>query len=162
MSEPDASGGVTVIGVGNEWRHDDAAGIEVARRLAAGPPAGVRVVIRDRGDLVSSLVDDWRADGAAIMVDASSSGASAGTIHRFDATASPLPAQASRASSHALGIPDAVELARAIDRMPRSLVVYAIEGSCFAAGCGLTPDVERAVDFLVDELWSREGPCQAR
>jgi hydrogenase maturation protease len=142
---------VTVIGIGNEWRHDDAAGLEVARRLAAHPPAGTRVVIRDRGDL-SSLADDWRADDVAVVVDASSSGEPAGTIQRFDATASPLPARASRASSHAFGIAEAIELARAIERLPRTLVVYAIEGSCFAVGCGLTPDVERAVDRLVTEL----------
>ena len=142
---------VTVIGLGNEWRHDDAAGIEVARRLAVAPPDGVRVVIRNRGDLLS-LGDDWRADELVVIVDASSSGTGAGAIHRFDATRAPLPARATRASSHAFGIVDAVELARAIERLPRSLLVYAIEGSCFTIGYGLTPAVERAVDRLVAEL----------
>jgi hydrogenase maturation protease len=149
--------GLTVIGVGNRWRHDDGAGIEVARRLAAEPSEGVRVVIHDRGD-VSSLADDWRTGEAAVVVDAASSGGGAGVIHRFDSTVSPLPAHASRTSSHAFGVAEAVELARAIDRMPRSLVVYAIEGSCFDVGVGLTPEVERAVERLVAELRSGGVP----
>ncbi len=161
MSEPEASRGVTVIGVGNAWRHDDAAGIEVVRRLADGRLAGVRTVIHDRGENLLVLADEWRAGEIAVVVDAASSGTRAGEIHRFDATTSSLPAWTSRASSHAFGIADAVELARALDRMPRSLTVYAIEGSCFEFGCGLTPDVERAVDLLVAELRSHGAPCAA-
>jgi hydrogenase maturation protease len=113
----------------------------------------MRVVINDRGDL-AGLADQWGEDEAAVVVDACSSGGGAGAIHRFDATASPLPARMSGTSSHAFGVADAVELARAIDRMPRSLIVYAIEGSCFELGVGLTPEVERAVARLVEGLRS--------
>lgn len=161
MSESMTAGPVTVIGVGNRWRHDDGAGIEVARRLAAGPPAGVRAVTHDRGENLLSLADEWRVGETAVVVDASSSGERAGAIHRYDATASRLPARLSRTSSHAFGVADAVELARAIDRLPRSLVVYTIEGGCFEVGLGLTPEVEWAVDRLVGELRSAGAPCPA-
>ena len=140
-----------VIGVGNAWRCDDAAGIEVARRLAAAPPEGVRVVVTDGGDVVG-LVAEWRPGDEVAVVDAASSGARPGAVHRFDAVASPLPARMLRSSTHTFGIPDTVEVARALGRLPRSLSVYAIEGSRFTLGAGLTPEVERAVEQLVAEL----------
>ena len=43
-------------------------------------------------------------------------------------------------------LPEAVELARELDRLPRRLVVYGIEGESFEAGEGLSPAVETTVD----------------
>ena len=75
-------------------------------------------------------------------MDAVSTGAEPGTLHRFDATAEPLPAELFRSSTHALGVADAVELARELDRLPARLAVYGIEGENFETGEGLTPAVE--------------------
>jgi len=130
-----------VIGAGNDLRRDDAAGLDAARLARA---AGVDAR-EARGDL-SGLADAWSGTDRVILVDAVRSGAPPGTIHRFDATASPLPAVFARGSTHAFGVPEAVELARALGRMPRSLVVYGIEGSDFAHGNGMSPEVERAVE----------------
>ena len=77
-----------------------------------------------------------------------------GTVHRFDAAAAPLPAAAVRSGTHAFGVADAVELARALGRLPARLDVYAIEGGSFAAGDGLTPAVARAVVTLAERLGS--------
>ena len=57
-----------------------------------------------------------------------------------------------RSSTHAFGVADAVELARALGRLPGRLDVYAIEGASFAAGDRLSPAVERAVAELAAEL----------
>ena len=59
--------------------------------------------------------------------------------------------------THAIDLSDAVELARALGRLPGRLDVYAIEGASFTAGDALSPDVERAVDELATALGSR-GP----
>jgi hypothetical protein len=40
-------------------------------------------------------------------------------------------------------------LARSIRRLPRSLVVYGIEGSSFEPGARLSPDVEVSVEEVV-------------
>ncbi len=140
-----------VIGVGNPWRGDDGAGLEVARRLAAHAPDGVRIVQRGGGDQLG-LLDAWADAERAIVIDAASSGAPAGAVHRFDATAAPLPAPFLASNSHTFGVAEAVELARVLGRLPRSLQIYAIEGESFAAGRGLTPGVQRAVQGVVDEL----------
>ena len=90
-----------------------------------------------------------------MVVDAAASGASPGTVHRFDARAAPLPAAHLRSSTHAFGVADAVELARALGRLPGRLDVYAIEGGDFSLGAGLTPPVAAAVEALVVTLTRR-------
>jgi hydrogenase maturation protease len=140
---------VIVIGVGNAWRGDDGAGLAVARRLRALSPDGVEV--REvEGDAIA-LVEAW-AGADRVVVDAAASGAPPGTVRRFDARSGPLPARHLRSSTHAFGVPDAVELARALGRLPGRLDVYAIEGASFTAGDRLSPAVERAVDELAATL----------
>jgi hydrogenase maturation protease len=146
---------LTVIGVGNRFRHDDAAGLEVAARLHALKPAGVHVV-EEEGE-PASLLDAWAGVDEVLVVDGVNSGAPAGRMHRFEVGRDPLPVELFRHSTHALGVADAVELARELDRLPRRLAVYGIEGENFEAGEGLTPIVEVAVQELVDELYAEFG-----
>jgi hydrogenase maturation protease len=146
---------VIVIGVGNRWRGDDAAGLEVARRVRAGGVEAHEV----EGD-ASALVDVWTGARHVVVVDAAASGAAPGTVRRFDAAAGPLPARSVRSSTHAFGVPDAIELSRALGRLPERLEVYAIEGETFAAGDRLSPAVEEAVERLAGEL-ARYPPAGA-
>lgn len=141
-----------VVGVGNALRGDDAAGIAVAESLQARLPDDVEVVECEQEP--SRLLDAWRDAEVAVVVDACASGAQRGTIHRFDASSEPLPARVFRSSTHAFGVGDAVELARALDRLPRQVVVYGVEGSDFTPGAGLTPEVEAAVARVADRIVS--------
>jgi hydrogenase maturation protease len=136
-----------IAGIGNPWRGDDAAGLVAARRLGEALP-GVRVV-EVEGD-PAALLDLWAGAELAIVVDAVRSGAPPGTIHRLDASA--LPAGLRSASTHALGLADAVELARALDRLPARVELYGIEGARFEPGEALTPAVARAVEALCERL----------
>jgi hydrogenase maturation protease len=142
--------GVVVIGVGNPVCGDDGAGIEVARRVRARGDPRLRVLELDGEP--SRLIDAWAGAKRAVVVDAAASGSPPGTIRRIDAVAVPLPAGLRTASTHALGVADAVELARALDRLPSRLVVYGIEGERFGAGDPLSPPVDRAVDELAARI----------
>jgi hydrogenase maturation protease len=133
-----------VIGVGNAFRGDDAVGLAVAERLRGRVPAGVEVVPCELEP--SRLIEAWEGAESALVVDAVDSGAEPGTLWRFDASEEPVPARAFRSSTHALGVGDAIELARALGRLPRRIVVYGVEGAEFAAGEGLTPPVAAAVE----------------
>lgn len=139
-----------VIGVGNTWRGDDGAGLAVARRVRELSPAGVEV--REIEGDATALVEAWSGVEHVVVVDAAESGAPAGTVRRFDARTRPLPVRSLRSSTHAFGVSDAVELARALGRLPRRLDIYAIEGASFTAGDRLSADVERAVDDLATAL----------
>jgi hydrogenase maturation protease len=139
-----------VIGVGNPLRGDDAAGVVVAERLRPRVPEGVAVV--SCSEEPTRLMEAWEGAECVVLVDTVSSGEPAGTVHRFDAGEEAVPARTFRSSTHAIGIADTIELARALGRLPRRVRVYGIEAGGFGTGSSLTPAVESAVAFLVQEV----------
>ncbi|HKC88432.1 MAG TPA: hydrogenase maturation protease [Blastocatellia bacterium] len=141
-----------IIGVGNEYRGDDAVGLIVARRLKERLADSAKV-LEQSGD-GAALMDAWRGADAVIIIDAVTSGAAAGAIHRFDANTRPIPNDAFRCSTHAFGVAEAIELSRALMRLPRSLVVYGIEGKNFGDGVGLSPEVEKAACEAVRQVFA--------
>jgi hydrogenase maturation protease len=143
---------VVVIGVGNRLRGDDAAGLEVARRVREGSvPDGV--VVRELEGEGVGLLDLWSGADAVVLVDTIRSGARAGAIRRLDASTEPLPATLRGSSStHAVGVAEAIELARALGRLPARVVVYGIEGRRFDAGAPVSPDVVTALDAAADAV----------
>ncbi len=142
---------LALIGIGDRRRGDDGAGLEVARRLRLAHPPGV-TILEQEGE-PASLLETWSDADEVLVVDGVSSGAEPGTLHRFEVGDQPLPAELFRPSSHALGVAEAVELARELNRLPDRLVVYGIEGESFDIGEGLTPVVQNAVAQLVMELY---------
>jgi hydrogenase maturation protease len=131
-----------VIGVGNPLRHDDGVGHAVARAIRAASPATSVIEMEGEG---AALIEAWTGAGLVIVIDAVRSGSAPGTVHRFEPPEDPLPATLSSTSTHAFGLPAAVELGRTLGQLPRRLVVYGIEGVDFTAGEGLSPEVEAAV-----------------
>jgi len=142
--------GIVVIGVGNEYRSDDGAGIAVARRLRTLFSAGV-TILEESGE-GAALMQAWQGATWVMLVDAVRSGASPGTIHRLDARATPLPMGFFHYSTHAFSVAEAVELARSLDQLPAHLIVYGIEGASFTAGVEFSPAVEQAVEAVVERL----------
>jgi len=167
---------VVVIGVGNALRQDDGAGLEVARRVrtrASAPEAAGGVEMAGGGEVAGAgpmagggeitvleyegeplgLLELWDGARAAVLVDAIRSGAAPGAIHRLDASCEPIPALLRGSSStHAVGVGEAIELARALDRLPERVVVYGVEGLCFDAGSELSEEVERVIDTLAEAV----------
>jgi hydrogenase maturation protease len=139
---------VVLIGVGNALRGDDAAGLELVARVREEP--GVELVVHEREPI--ELLDIWAAADAAILVDAVHSGASAGTIHRFDVSSDALPSALAPASSHTIGLGEVIELGRTLGRLPAHVIVYGIEGARFDSGSALSPEVAAAIDSLTDTV----------
>jgi hydrogenase maturation protease len=132
-----------IVGVGNAARGDDAAGLLVARRLGG---------IELEGD-ASALLELFDGVLDAIVIDTMRSGSPPGTTHRFDASEAPLPASVrSSSSTHAIGIAEAIELARTLGRLPARVVVYGIEGARFEAGAVMSDSVVAAIDEVVAAL----------
>jgi hydrogenase maturation protease len=132
-----------LISAGNPFRGDDGVGIAVVRRLRAEVPFGMKV-LEESGD-GAELLEAWKGADRVILVDAVQSGAPPGTIHRLDARSEKLPVWFSRSSTHAFGVAEAIELARAMEELPAQLVVYAIEGLDFSAGTELSPEVAEVI-----------------
>ncbi|MEU1376077.1 hydrogenase maturation protease [Streptomyces triculaminicus] len=155
---------VTVIGVGNEFRRDDGVGPAVVARLreraARGSlPAGVRLVCCDGEP--GRLLGLWEGVETALVVDAAHAHPGRpGRIHRLE-PAGYEAWQAGTASSHGLGLGEAVGLARALDRLPRRLVVHAVEVADGSLGTGLTPAVAAAVGPLMARIEQDIARCLA-
>lgn len=139
-----------ILGVGNAFRGDDAAGLLAVRRLRDRLPASVRLAER-HGDLVG-ILDDWVGHDMVILIDAMQSGAPVGTVLRVDARTERLPSEVFRSSTRAFGVAEAFALGRLLRVLPRRLVVYGIEGDDFTMGAPVSEAVDRAVDEVVGRV----------
>ena len=150
---------IRIIGLGNEFRGDDAVGLMAARR--------VRQTIGDRAEVIEAemvgvdLIDLMKGAGAVILIDAARSGQSPGIIHRLDVTAGPIEVRMFPHSSHALGISEALELARAMGVLPPKVIVYGIEAGNTEAGQALSSPVAEAMDEVVRRVVQECEACHA-
>lgn len=158
MSTPQPD--IRIIGVGNAFRSDDGAGLAVAQRVRKRITGGA-AIFEENGD-GAELLELWRGAETVILVDAVHTGEAPGTVHRLDARAGEIPSRAFHYSTHGFGVAEAVEMARALNQMPACLIVYGIEGKNFAAGAGLSPEVQQAAALvarhILDEVRALRGP----
>ena len=144
---------MVAIGVGNSMRRDDGAGIAVVERARPLLPPGVEV--RTLGGEATGLLDAWEGADLAVVVDAVRwDRPPANGVTRIDAISQPesVGGWGAGASSHGLGVAEAVALGRALDRLPPRLVLLLISLEEEGQGAGLSPAVERRVDDAVTLL----------
>jgi len=153
-----------IIGCGNFDRGDDAAGLLVARRLRAfGVETSGVEVIEQSGESFA-LMDCWLGCEHVIVADATAPRGTPGQIRVWNADGDKLPEDVFPCSTHAFGVREAVELARAMNRLPPTLMIYGIEGKQFSFGEPLSPEVERSVESVAQQLFelvrTTTGPAQ--
>lgn len=153
-----------VVGVGNRLRNDDGIGAVVAEQVAIAP--GGPVDVRFHAGDPAALVELWHGADTVVVVDALRSGQEPGTVHHLvidgglgDAGAT-VPVRWHGVSSHGECVAVAVELARALDRMPRHLVLVGVEVADTGFGETLSPPVTAAVPDAVAAV--REALSAAR
>ena len=148
---------VLVIGVGNPYRRDDGAGVVVIDRLRQQGHPDIEVV-EESGEPVA-LIARWTDHPFVIMVDAVTSGAPPGTIARIECSNGTWQqgTSVSAASTHGLGIADAVELGGVLKRLPERLLIFGIESADVSNGRGLTSAVAAAVDDVVRAIADETG-----
>ncbi len=146
-----------VVGLGNPILGDDGVGWRVAERVRERfDDPDVAVLCLSLGGL--SLVEHLAGYRRAVIVDAMTTGASPGTLHRFDAVAAADPGAQHTASVHDLSLATALALGRELGLdLPGEIVVVGVEAAPeFEFGEELSeavaralPDMERAVrDWL--------------
>jgi hydrogenase maturation protease len=142
---------VQIIGIGQEWRGDDAAGLLVVRQLRE--MAGSRLTILENSGAMTDLLEAWQGAEAVILADAVQGGGRPGEIYRFPVHERPLPAEMfPAASTHVWGLAQAAALGRVLRQLPPYLVVYGIEGRDFGLRQGLSPEVAGAVPEMVRRI----------
>ncbi len=157
MTHPPHTHPTVLIGVGNPSRRDDGAGNRFVRELRAllGECKNHVRLMESDGD-PAALLAAWTGVPLAIVVDASNSGAEPGTVTELDASAT-SNGHGLRHSTHSMGVMEAVQLGKALGRMPSRLRVFGIEGADFSYGEGLTDKVELAVAGLVGRIAAMLG-----
>ncbi len=141
-----------VVGIGNTFRSDDGVGIWVARRIREQLPDTVSVV--EATGEAGALLEAWQGAAFVILIDAVRSGAAPGAIHRFDAPTERVQSISFPGSTHSLGVGEAIELARALNRLPPRLIIYGIEGGHFGPGEELSAAVARSAAEVAERILS--------
>lgn len=136
-----------LIGVGNEFRSDDALGILVAREIRRRDLPGLTVV--ERSGEGTALMDTWAGAELVIVVDAVVGGKDPGEIHRLDAARDEIPRGLFHYSSHAFGVAEAIAMARELHVLPPRVILYGIEGKEFGDGVGLSDQVVKNIPHLI-------------
>ncbi len=137
-----------VVGLGNPDRGDDAVGPVVAAGIAGLGLPCVDVIAHEDP---TCLLDAWSEHSAVVVVDAVCSGAAPGTVVAIETGGHDGPAmgqawdRTGRGGTHAFGLATAIELARALGRMPERLVLVGVEVGCVEHGAGLSPAVRSAL-----------------
>lgn len=142
---------IVVIGIGNDFRSDDAVGLYVARKIDETGFENVYAVagISDG----TSLLEHWHTAKAAFIVDCVISGAKPGDIIRFDAIKEIIPTKLfSGYSTHAFNVAEAINLAKSLEQLPPRLIVYGIEGSNFSFGSVISAEVKEAASKVIDSI----------
>jgi len=142
---------VRIICCGALERGDDGAGVLVARRLCElGVPA-----LLESGE-ASGLVEALSGCDDVVLVDAVVTGAPLGTVRTWEGRPDGL-LRRSGPSSHQLGLDVALDLARALGRLPRRLRIHGIEGRRFGAGEAPSPEVVAAVEEVARRIAAEAG-----
>jgi hydrogenase maturation protease len=143
-------GRIVIIGLGNEFRRDDGAGLAVLGLLRTRPLRDVELLASDGEP--AGLLTSWTGAELAIVVDAmTGSPPSPGRLHRITGLA-PGTGVSQAASSHGLGLREAIGLGEVLERRPARLILHGVEAADLALGTGLSPPVAASMGRLAEAV----------
>jgi len=149
---------IAVVGVGQDMRGDDAAGLEATRAWQERHPdeAGaadiqVSFVLVPALELARAL----EGIGAAVLVDATSGAGEPGTVRAVGLSELEGSTAAWR-SVHGWGLPEELRLGKLLGQLPPDLVVrlVGIEAGEMGLGTSLSPAVRAALPCASDRIQS--------
>lgn len=139
-----------VIGLGNAWRGDDAAGLHAVRSLRERLGDCVDI-IESEGDGLA-LLDLIQGVPCVILIDAVKGTGRPGDTIRLDISSGARWQKVTPCSTHAMGITDALELARVLGFLPGRLLLYGIELESVEPGRPLSLTVRKGIQSLVEQV----------
>ncbi|MCP9442820.1 MAG: hydrogenase maturation protease [Nitrospira sp.] len=156
---PSGSPPIRVIGFGNELRGDDAVGLVIARRLRDLVPDRAEVIELEGGGV--ELLDAMVGVRMVVIVDAVRSGQLPGTIHRVDASVDPIGPAFLPQSSHAVGVVEAIELAKALGVLPATVILYGVEIASTEYGQPLSQPITQVLEEVIGLILRdiEQQPC---
>ena len=152
------AGRIVVIGLGNEFRRDDGAGPAVVELLRAYPLRDVELLVSEGEP--GGLLTDWTGASLAVVVERGArvpggpGPAAPGGEAGLDGTDDPAAGLAwgPAASSHGLGLGEAVSLGKVLGLLPARLILHGVEAAHLDLGEGLSPAVAASLGPLAEAV----------
>lgn len=137
---------VLLVGLGSS-HGDDRIGWLVSARIAEDMKGLKAVQLATPIDLLSLISDVDHL----VLVDACREAGNIGSAHRWLWPTREI-ALAQAAGTHAIGLPEVLEMAERLGILPTTVIVWGISGSRFAPGSEISPDVISATDHCVKQI----------
>ncbi len=137
-----------MLGIGNELRGDDAAGLWVARGLNARPCSSESVYVIEAGASPENVTGELRSFGpqAVLLVDAAQMGLPPGAVRLLAMD----DIEGLSASTHSL--PLSMLAAYLVSELNCRVALFGIQPASDAFGWPVSTVVERAVDEMIREI----------
>jgi hydrogenase maturation protease len=142
-----------IIGLGNPLRGDDGVGVRVVHALAHHAlPDGVEVV--DGGTQGLGIVNLMEGRRRVILVDAAELDMKPGQFAQFTLDEAHLLGDDQHLSIHAAGPREALLLAKALDSLPDTVILFGVQPGKVGWDQALSPAVEAALPTLIEAVVS--------
>lgn len=149
-----------IIGVGNDFRADDAAGLVAARRLRQEllkfPEFYGEVSVFESSGEITELLELFTRFNSIYIIDAIDKNGITqlcpSRVWRINAHSQQLRDLRFRSSTHALGVVQAIELAKVVGTLPAKLEIFAIAATEFSFRKGISRSTAQGVQQVVEVL----------
>jgi len=154
--QPDDRPRTAVMGAGNLLMSDDGVGVHVIQvlRTKQGLPGDVKLI--DAGTAALDVLQFLDDIDRLIIVDAVKGGGPPGTIYQFSPEdVSEEPSR--RLSLHQISLFQALNTRKMLGSTLPGLVIIGVEPKSISPGTSLSPEVQAAVDKVVDTIVALVG-----
>ncbi len=139
---------LTVIGVGNRLRGDDAIGPLLIDALSSQPDPRVELV--DAGNDALGILEYFEGRDHVMVVDACRMGREAGCVVQIDPLQIDLVIKEDPISLHGLGLAESIKMAESLDMLPENLKIVGIEPESIQFNGSLSVPVQRALKMVIE------------
>lgn len=149
-------GKCVIVGIGNPYRSDDAVGWFIIDGLKKSSELVNSVtLVKSRGD-VAGLVDIFAHYNNVFLIDACQIDAPAGAWQRVDARKQSVLERNPVTSTHGFGVSQAISLAKILQQLPETLILYLINGQSFAMDDKISSSVLANINEVLHSLVSEK------
>jgi len=138
---------LTVIGVGNRLRGDDAVGPLLIDALSASQADALELI--DAGSDALGILEYFENRQEVIVVDACSMGRDPGCLVSFSPSQADLVLEEDPLSLHGLGLAEALRMAESLKMLPEHLKIIGIEPDSIQFNGTLSQPVQRALKIAI-------------
>lgn len=141
---------LTVIGVGNRLRGDDAVGPLLIDELARQDELDIELI--DAGSDTLGVLEYLDGRDSVIIVDACQMGRDPGDVVMFDPEEASLVLDQEQLSLHGLGLAEALRMAESLEMLPQQLKIIGIQPLSIQLNGAISTPVKKGMIYAMDHV----------